>query len=110
MEKSPAAENYPVAKVADSFLKDNLQSSPFSFPGWNSGRIVSQHSQLKRLLSEIEQSSNKSKTNELIKLSNTPLPLPVSRSSISSGGREKHSSANTDTLSRRQKDLTPSTV
>ncbi|KNA12516.1 hypothetical protein SOVF_125200 isoform A [Spinacia oleracea] len=111
MEKSSMVENVPVAKVAYAFLKDNLQSSPFSFPGWNKGRIVSQSTQLKRLLSEIKQTSGESETGEVITLSNTPLPVALSRTSMSNGKREKHRNANTDTtISRKQKELIPSTV
>lgn len=109
MEKNSAAENFPVAKMATSFLKDNLPSSSFDFPDWNKGRIVNQNTQLKRLLSEFLPAA-KSETEEVIKLTNTTLPLSLSRTSMRTSRREKHNSTDTDTRNRRQKELMPSTV
>ncbi|KAK7265737.1 hypothetical protein RJT34_33360 [Clitoria ternatea] len=72
MEKSTDAQNFPIAKAAISFLQDNVSSS-FTFPGWNKGRIVCQQSQLRRILSDTEPSSRRTKMDKIISLSNSPL-------------------------------------
>ena len=85
MEKSSIACDIPAAKASYRFLQDNVSSS-FSFPGWNKGRIVCERSQLKRILSGKDSSSNVSKEdrtdsysngskeNNIIALSNSPIP------------------------------------
>ncbi|CAI9773756.1 unnamed protein product [Fraxinus pennsylvanica] len=59
MEKSSITRDFPVAKATYSLLKDSVSSS-FCFPGWNKGRIICQKSQLKRILSSTEPSSEDS--------------------------------------------------
>ncbi|MBA0622044.1 hypothetical protein Godav_007614 [Gossypium davidsonii] len=73
MEKCATAHDIPVARAAYRFLQDNFSSS-FSFPGWNNGRIVCQRSQLKRMLSATNSSSDGSKEDNIIALSNSPIP------------------------------------
>lgn len=92
MEKSSIACDVPAAKAAYRFLQDNVSSS-FSFPGWNKGRIVCERSQLKRILSGTESSSNASKEDGtdsssdgskedyVITLSNSPIPSTGVKSS-----------------------------
>lgn len=71
MEKSSTSQEFPIAKAASSFLQETLSSS-FGFPGWNRGRIVCQRTQLKKVLSGIESSSEGSKNDRLVILSNSP--------------------------------------
>lgn len=87
MEKSTDTQDFPVAKAAYSFLQDNVSSS-FTFPGWNKGRIVCQQSQLRRILSGTESSSNRKKMGKFISLSNTTLTSAgavTSKSGVRSG-------------------------
>ena len=58
MEKSTDSQDFPIAKAAFSFLQDNVSSS-FTFAGWNKGRIICPQSQLRRILSGNESSSNR---------------------------------------------------
>ncbi|GFZ17497.1 hypothetical protein Acr_26g0007670 [Actinidia rufa] len=74
MEKSSITRDFPIAKAAYSFLKDNVSSS-FCFPGWNKGRVVCQRTQLKRILSATKLSSEGSKKDKLITLSNSSFPF-----------------------------------
>ncbi|XP_073123434.1 pentatricopeptide repeat-containing protein At1g74850, chloroplastic [Henckelia pumila] len=78
MEKSSITRDFPVAKEAYSLLKD--LSSSFCFPGWNKGRIICQKSQLKRVFSKTEPSSEESKLDNIFSLGNSPFPLPGTRS------------------------------
>ncbi|KAK4257126.1 hypothetical protein QN277_006756 [Acacia crassicarpa] len=73
MEQSTAAQDYPIAKAAFSFLQEISPS--LTFARWNKGRIVCQQSQLRRILSGTESSSKKAKKDKLITLSNSPLTL-----------------------------------
>ncbi|CAN4088191.1 unnamed protein product [Withania somnifera] len=73
-EKSSITRDLPVSKAAYSLLKDTVSSS-FSFPGWNKGRIVCQKTQLKRIFSSAEPSTEASRGDRLIPLSNSPISL-----------------------------------
>ncbi|KAL7237710.1 hypothetical protein ACSBR2_003920 [Camellia fascicularis] len=73
MEKSSITRDFPVASATYSYLIDNVPPS-FRVPGWNKGRIIRQQSQLNRFLSDTEPSSDGSKKDKLITLSNTPFP------------------------------------
>jgi len=107
MEKSPKAEDFPVAQVVYSFLKENISSS-FSFAVWNKGRIICQRVQLKKLLSELELFSGQSEEHQVIKLTNTPLPLPLSMTSTSTSRRDQNSNTDTQNFTRRREELVPS--
>ncbi|KAJ7956304.1 Pentatricopeptide repeat-containing protein [Quillaja saponaria] len=84
MEKNSVAQDFPIAKAASSFVQDNVSSS-FTFPGWNKGRLVCLRSQLKRILSGTESSSNRTKEDKLISLGNTLLTIQRARTSKSDG-------------------------
>lgn len=103
MEKSTAAQDFPIAKAAFSFLQDNVSSS-LTFPGWNKGRIVCQQSQLRKILSGTESSSKKAKKDTLISLSNTPLTLPGGRTSKSGvqSGKVNNVDSRTETSTRTE--------
>jgi hypothetical protein len=89
MEQSNAAKKLPLPKVVHRYLKESISSS-FHFPVWNTGRIVCQRSQLKKiqpvmLVSDAELSSDES-TEEiastmdgLISFTNIPIPSSTSR-------------------------------
>lgn len=109
MENSPVTQDFPVAKAVYPLLKDSFQSS-FGFPGWNKGRIVCQNSQLKCILSNTESSSEEPKSDNLIHLSNSPLPLMETRTSRSEVKRRKQDSADTEVGIRKREELTTSAV
>lgn len=94
MERSKITRDSPIAKAAYSFLKDYV-SSTFSFPEWNKGRIICQKSQLKRMLASTESSSEGSKGDIQISISNTPIPFLATQSSTRDTKRSKHGSSET---------------
>ncbi|CAK9141410.1 unnamed protein product [Ilex paraguariensis] len=108
METSSMTRDFPVAKAAYSFLKDNVSSS-FCFPGWNKGRIVCQRSQLKKILSGTESSSDGSKKDHICTLNNSHIPLPETRTSMGDAKRGQYGNADTET-SRTSTELATSTV
>ncbi|MED6199406.1 Pentatricopeptide repeat-containing protein, chloroplastic [Stylosanthes scabra] len=83
MENSSDSQDFPIAKAAFSFLQDNVSSS-FTFPGWNKGRIICPQSQLRRILSGSEPSSNRKKMGKLISLSNSTDGTKISQSNMGS--------------------------
>ncbi|GMP33605.1 hypothetical protein CsSME_00006848 [Camellia sinensis var. sinensis] len=109
MEKSSITRDFPVASATYSFLIDNVSSS-FRFPGWNKGRIICQRSQLKRFLSDTEPSSDGSKKDKLITLSNTPFPLLGMRTTTADVMRDQHGNADTKTSIKMTTELLTSTV
>ncbi|GFS32673.1 plastid transcriptionally active 2 [Actinidia rufa] len=109
MEKSSITRDFPIAKAAYSFLKDNVSSS-FCFPGWNKGRVICQRTQLKRILSATEQSSEGPKKDKLITLSNSSFPLLGTRTPRSEVRRDQNGSADTETRIRIATELMTSTV
>lgn len=108
MEKSSITRDFPIAKTAYSFLKDNV-SSFFVFPGWNKGRIVCQRLQLKRILSGREPPSEGAETEDIIALSNSPFP-PERRTSPSNVQRGQHGGVDTETNNRTRTELVTSAV
>lgn len=108
MENSPKAKDFPVAQVVYSFLKENISSSSFSFAVWNKGRVICQRAELKKLLSELEQFSGQSEEHQVIKLTNTPLSLPLSTTSTSISRRDQNSSTDTQNFTRIREELVPS--
>lgn len=108
MEKSSITRDFPVAKAAYAFL--NEVSSSFCFPGWNKGRIVCQRSQLKRFLSGADQHSDESKKDRIITLSNSPFPLPGTKTSLSNVKRDQHSDVNDETSITTRTEMMTSTV
>jgi hypothetical protein len=109
MEKSSSTRDFPIAKAAYSFLQDKVPSF-FSFPGWNKGRIVCQRSQLKRILSGTESSSDGSKKDKIIDLSNSPFNLPGARTSGSDVNSSHQKDADSESRIRTRTELVPSTV
>ncbi|GMN45761.1 hypothetical protein TIFTF001_014947 [Ficus carica] len=104
MERSSSAQDTPISKASYSFLLENMFSS-FGFATWNRGRIVCQRSQLKQILAGIESSSDGSKKDKIIPLSNSPFP----------GTRMftddmQYNSTNTDAVSGTRAELMTSTV
>ncbi|KAL1371585.1 pentatricopeptide repeat-containing protein At1g74850, chloroplastic [Arachis hypogaea] len=84
MEKSTDSQDFPIAKAAFSFLQDNVSSS-FTFAGWNKGRIICLQSQLRRILSGNESSSNRKKMSKLISISNSTDGIMTCKSDVQSG-------------------------
>lgn len=109
MEKSSVTRDLPVAKAAYSFLKDTVSSS-FSFPGWNKGRIVCQKAQLKRIFSSAEPSSEASKGDRLIPLSNSPISLLGTQSSKRDAKRSESVDADSKRSTRSDSELMASSV
>lgn len=93
MERSSITRDFPVAKAVYALLKD--VSSSFCYPGWNKGRIVCQKSQLKRIFPKTEPSSEDSGIENLVSLSNSPFPLPGTRTSLN-GLKQSSSSESSD--------------
>lgn len=108
MEKSSITRDLPIAKAAYSYLHDNV-SSLFSFPGWNKGRIVCQRSQLKRILSGAEPSSDASKVDNIITLSNAPFQQRGSRT-FPSNIKSQLSDASSEISNRTITELITTTV
>ena len=108
MEKSSITRDFAVAKAAYAFL--NEVSSSFCYPGWNKGRIVCQRSHLKRILSSAKQPSDESKKDRIITLSNSPFPLPGSKTSMNNVKRDQHSDVNAETSITTRTELMTSTV
>ncbi|XAR50119.1 hypothetical protein NMG60_11004359 [Bertholletia excelsa] len=108
MEKSSVTRDFPVAKVAYSFLKDNVSTS-FCFPGWNKGRIICQRPQLKKIFSARELSSEESEKDKLITFSNSPFPLPGAATPTSDIRRDQHVHSDAPRI-RMAKELMASTV
>lgn len=97
MEKSSVTREFPVANAAYSFLRDNVSSS-FCLPGWNKGRITCQRLQLKRFLSGKETSPGGIEKGDIFTLSNSPIPLLETKSSLSEVKRaQQHGNVDTDT-------------
>lgn len=109
MEQSSITRDFPIPKAAYSFLQDKVSPS-FSFPSWNKGRIVCQRSQLKRILTGSESSSDRSKKDKIIDLSNSPFTLPGARTSKSDVKSLQHKDADSETTIRTRTELVPSTV
>lgn len=95
MEKSSITREFPIAKAAYSFLKDDVSAS-FSFPAWNKGRIVCQRPQLKKILSG---SSDGSKRDEVITLSNSSFIRTRTPTNVVSG--DQYNGADSETNGRR---------
>lgn len=109
MEKSSITRDFPVAKAVYSLLKNNVSSS-FGFPGWNKGRIICQKSQLKRILSNTESSTeDDSESVDLFNLSNADISLMDIRTSRSDLKRQQ-GSAKSETNTRTRTELMTSTV
>ncbi|KAI3454574.1 hypothetical protein Pfo_011237 [Paulownia fortunei] len=96
MERSSITRDFPVAKAAYSLLKD--VSSSFCYPGWNKGRIICQKSQLKRVLSKTEPSSEETEIENIVSLCNSPFPLSGTRTSMSNLKQQSSSNANEKSL------------
>lgn len=80
MEKSSATRGFPIAKAAYAFLKDNISSTAFTFPGWNKGRIICQRSQLKRLSpTSSEQSRGGFMRSQLVSITDLVFPKAGTR-------------------------------
>ena len=109
MEQSSITRDFPIAKAAFSFLQDKVSSS-FSFPSWNKGRIFCQRPQLKRILMGSESSSDRSKKDKVIDLSNSPFNLPGARTSKNDVKSIQHKDADSETTVRTRTELVPSTV
>lgn len=105
MEKSSITQDFPVAKAAYSLLKDSVSSS-FCFAGWNKGRIIRQNSQLKRILSSTDPSSEVSDMNKIVALSNSPFPHLETKTSM--GEFKQRSSSETEVRIRTNTELMPS--
>lgn len=104
MERSSSAQDTPIAKASNSFLQENMFSS-FGFATWNRGRIVCQRSQLKQILSGIESSSDGSKKDKIIPLSNSPFPgTKMFTNDI------QYNNTNSDAVSGTRAELMTSTV
>ncbi|XP_030475504.2 pentatricopeptide repeat-containing protein At1g74850, chloroplastic [Syzygium oleosum] len=101
MEKSSTSQEFPIAKAASSFLQETLSSS-FGFPGWNRGRIVCQRTQLKKVLSGIESSSEGSKNDRLVILSNSPFSPRGTRIS------QRNDNPHTEAKERKKRELVTS--
>ncbi|KAM3319013.1 pentatricopeptide repeat-containing protein, chloroplastic [Capsicum chacoense] len=108
-EKSSITRDLPVAKAAYSFLKDTVSSS-FSFPGWNKGRIVCQKTQLKRSFSSSEPSTEASKGDRLIPLSNSPISLLGTHASKSDAKRSESVNAESERRAKSDPELMTSNV
>lgn len=108
-EKSSITRDFPVAKAAYSFLKDTVSSS-FCFPGWNKGRIVCQKTQLKRIFSSAEPSSGSSKGDRLIPLSNSPISLLGTQTSVSDAKRSESANADSKRSTKSDSQLMASSV
>ncbi|KAF8390309.1 hypothetical protein HHK36_024834 [Tetracentron sinense] len=109
MERSSITREFPVAKAAYTYLKDNVSSS-FSFPGWNKGRIVCQRPQLKRILSGAELSSDGSTKEKLVTINNATFPLPGTRTSMSDFNSDQHINADSEPGNRTRTELMTTTV
>ncbi|XP_050376448.1 pentatricopeptide repeat-containing protein At1g74850, chloroplastic [Argentina anserina] len=109
MEKSSATQELPVAKAAYSFLQGNM-SGAFNFPKWNNGRIICQRSQLKKLLSSIEPSTDGSSSKSICTLSNSPFPPPGTKTSPTDVDNGRYNGTSSDGTSRTRTELLTSTV
>ncbi|KAI9174889.1 hypothetical protein LWI28_024166 [Acer negundo] len=107
-EKSSITQDFPMAKAANAYLQDNVPSS-FSFPGWNKGRIICQRSQLKRMLSSIEPSSDGSKKVNIITLINSPLSPPETKTSTAEVKNSQDDNADSGKRTRTTTKLMTST-
>ncbi|KAJ0048289.1 hypothetical protein Pint_15352 [Pistacia integerrima] len=107
MERNSITQDYPIAKAAYTFLQD--VSPLFNFPGWNKGRIICQRSQLKRILTGIESSSNGSTKNNIITLSNSPFSPPRTQTSATDVKNDQHDTSASETRNTRT-ELMTSTV
>ncbi|WOG99517.1 hypothetical protein DCAR_0518870 [Daucus carota subsp. sativus] len=108
MEKSSITRDFPIAKTAYSFLKDNVSSS-FVFPGWNKGRIICQRPQLKRILSGKDSPLGAIKGEDIIPLSNSPFP-PEKRATIDNSNRSQNGNVEKGTKRRSKPELMTSGV
>ncbi|CAI9112455.1 OLC1v1012908C1 [Oldenlandia corymbosa var. corymbosa] len=109
LESSSIAQDFPVAKAADSLLRDTV-SSTFGFPGWNNGRIVCQKSQLKRILFTRETSSEGTESDFTINLSNSPFPFVETKTSRNEVKRRQQDSADNEAGIRKRMELTASSI
>lgn len=109
MEKSSFTMEFPVAKAAYSFLQENMPLS-FSFPAWNKGRIVCQRSQLKRILSKMGSSSDESRKDKLITLSNSSFSDPGTRTPINVLKSSQEDTSSSGTRVKMRTELATSTV
>ncbi|CAN6448438.1 unnamed protein product [Victoria cruziana] len=81
MEKTADSRVLPVANSVFTFLRDRT-SSCFSFAPWSNGRIVSQQSHLKKLLSLSKRPADRSMRKVLIPLTNSDFPLPGTKAFV----------------------------
>lgn len=108
MEKSSITRDFPIAKTAYSFLKDNVSSS-FVFPGWNKGRIICQRPQLKRILSGKDSPLEGREGEDIITLRNSPFP-PEERATLGNSNRSQNGNVETETNDRSKSELITSGV
>ncbi|ESR52958.1 pentatricopeptide repeat-containing protein [Citrus sinensis] len=109
MERTSTTEDLPIAKAAYTFLQENA-SSLFSFPQWNKGRIICQRTQLKRILSGRESSSDGSKKDNIISLSNSPFSPPDRKASTTGVRNGLFDNANSETKMSASTELMTSTL
>lgn len=108
MEKSSITRDFPVAKTAYTFLRDNISSS-FVYPGWNKGRIICQRPQLKRILSGKDSPQGAIKGEDIITLSNSPFPSER-REPLGNSNQSQNGSVDTETNNRNKSELITSGV
>ncbi|KAL8123491.1 hypothetical protein AgCh_011462 [Apium graveolens] len=108
MEKSSITRDFPIAKTAYSFLRDNVSSS-FVYPGWNKGRIICQRPQLKRILSGKDLPLGVIKGEDIIALSNSPFPSER-REPLGNNHQSQNGSVETEPNNRNQSELITSGV
>lgn len=108
MEKSSITRDFPIAKTAYTFLRDNVSSS-FVYPGWNKGRIICQRPQLKRILSGKDLPLGAIKGEDIIALSNSPFP-PERREPLDNSNGSQNGSVETETTNRNKSELITSGV
>lgn len=104
MERNSITQEYPIAKAAYAFLQD--VSPLFNFPGWNKGRIICPRSQLKRILTGIESSSDGSKKNNIITLSNSPFSPPRTKTYATDVKNNYHDTSASETRNTRTELMT----
>lgn len=109
VERSSTTDDLPIAKAVYMFLQDNA-SSLFNFPGWNKGRIICQRTQLKRILSGMESSSDGSKKDNIISLSNSPFSPPDRKASTTGVKNSLFDNANSETKMTTSTELMTSTL
>ncbi|XP_031479652.1 pentatricopeptide repeat-containing protein At1g74850, chloroplastic isoform X1 [Nymphaea colorata] len=81
MEKTADSRVFPVANAVYTYLR-NQTSSCFSFAPWSNGRIVSQQSQFKKLLSLSKRPEDRSTKKVLIPLIDIDFPRPGTKAIV----------------------------